>query len=838
MQPASLPGAGRLDRGPRLRPLLLAAAAVLGTVTPIRAASPTPALNPDVILTADPMLGGVFAPGSWAGVRVHVENSGPNIAGELRLTVPGAAAASTYGIPVELASGARQDHFLYGQVGVFGSRFDVSVISGQLVVATTRVSTDINAEETRRIYLVAEHPETLIGDVRGAIPVGEQASTRVTAIQPEDLPPRAEAWSSIDTLIWHDVASSRLTAEQLAALGTWAALGGDLVIVGGSIGIPAFSAFPVELLPYRPTDVIELPTADLATLLGALPPGAAPLPALSGALERGTLLAGSANAAIAARNPFGQGTVTIVGFDLATSWLAGSTGALGLWARVLSAGSSVDTRLPVDDEFLVSALDQLPAVKLPSGDYLLVLILAYIVALGPLNYLVLKRRDRREWAWVTMPLTIGVFAVLAYAFGAALKGSNVIINELAIVQGAAGTDRGLADVHVGLFSPERGTFDLKVGPAALVSAPNATNQETRERPLDVLLGDPATLRGYGVSFGTMRVFRVLATVPAPRVDADLRLADGELQGSIVNSSALTLSDVAIVYANAVALFGELAPGDSRPVQMEPGLGQFEGEPISTRLFPPGGETDASRSRSIATRRAAIQHLAGGWEQRGWDGFKGEPTGGSAGVFGRNPIILAWVSGGALEIDAGRSIERAGETLFFLPARVAIAGHVVFGTELLDPTLLAVDVSDDFAEGGMFQMSQGTISVAYQPVKFDGALEVASLIVELGIETQPQPSVEAEPLAPLPAAEQPDSESPLGTNPRPGESPEAPRIQLFDRLAGSWIEFEPVHLSRSYAIAEPARYVDEAGSFSVRFVGRDAENFIGFTFGARLEGDIR
>ena len=72
----------------------------------------------------------------------------------------------------------------------------------------------------------------------------------------------------------------------------------------------------------------------------------------------------------------------------------------------------------------------------------MLLLFGYIALIGPINYLVLRRLDEREWAWVTMPALIAIFAVGAYAYGSALRGSDVIVNEVAIVRGAPGRHRG------------------------------------------------------------------------------------------------------------------------------------------------------------------------------------------------------------------------------------------------------------------------------------------------------------------------------------------------------------------------------------------------------------
>jgi hypothetical protein len=87
-----------------------------------------------------------------------------------------------------------------------------------------------------------------------------------------------------------------------------------------------------------------------------------------------------------------------------------------------------------------------------------ILLIAYIALIGPINYLVLRRIDRREWAWFTMPSLIVVFAVGAYGFGAALRGSEVVVNEIATVRGAAGATTGSAQVYLGVFSPSRQAY--------------------------------------------------------------------------------------------------------------------------------------------------------------------------------------------------------------------------------------------------------------------------------------------------------------------------------------------------------------------------------------------
>ena len=821
-------GHRRFAAATRLAAVLAVAGAVL-IGQPAGAATPSPSPNPSITMTVQPLLGGTFAPGSWIALRVTLENSGPAVDGELTLTAA-SGTASTYSRPIQLATGARQEHFLYGRLGSFGNRVRVTLTGGSAIHARETLAVDTSGSDTLGVFVVADRPETLVGALRDALSARGGGEPDVVAVPPEDLPARVEAWSAVDVLIWQDIESARLDAGQLDALRTWVMLGGDLVVLAGTTGTSTFGAFPDGLLPYRPSTVVDVAAPELEPLLGRLPPALPALPALVGRLEHGVSLAGPDDAVIAARGQHGQGSVAMIGLNPATPAIVGSAAADALWGHALPARAArFDRGLPAADDFLVNALAGLPSVQLPRSDHVLLLVLAYVIAIGPANYLLLKRRDRRELAWLTIPLTIGAFAVAAYAFGVLVKGANVIVNELVVVESAAGVERGLADVHVGVFSPARGDFDVRVGPAALISSPTSTEGDTRTRPLDIVLGDPAAVRDYGVGFGAVRAFRAQATVDVPLVEVDFRLVDGSLQGTVRNASSVTLLDVAVVHAGGASQLGDLAAGESRPVSVAPGAAFREG--LSWRLYPPlgGPGVDSTSARTNATRRAVIQHLGGGWEE----GFGNQRDT----IFGGGPVVLAWRSGGLLDIDVGDTAERTGETLYVLPARAAVSGPVVFSGGLLERSTPIIDSADGFAEADFFVLSRGTIAVEYRPVGFDGTFEPRSLAIRLSEEGPISATATGGELLPLPADEQPASDSPMASNPRPAEgAAHLPRLQLFDRLAERWVEFEPADTRRSYTIPDAGRYVDEAGAFRVRFVLRSNE-YAHFAFSARLEGTV-
>ena len=146
------------------------------------------------------------------------------------------------------------------------------------MVATSEVAVALHDQTQLVVGVVAENPAKLVGQL-DLLPNQTGVRPVIVPLSPADLPERIEAWSALDRLIWQDIDTSVLAAGQLAALRTWIAGGGRLVIVGGTAGADILSALPDELLPYRPTSILDVDPASLRTFLGGVPDGAGTLTA-------------------------------------------------------------------------------------------------------------------------------------------------------------------------------------------------------------------------------------------------------------------------------------------------------------------------------------------------------------------------------------------------------------------------------------------------------------------------------------------------------------------------------------------------------------------------------
>lgn len=819
-------------------------AAFIAASALLAASAPAPAAAGEgLVFEARVLLEGQARIGSWMAVEVRLANDGPPVVGELRVT-SGENTRTRFGTPVDLPTTSDKVYVLYAQPpSSFGNSVTVSLVSGNQVLAETAVNFTVNDGNRMVVGVLAERPEGLVPNLNLLPAAANGQVPTVIALDVADLPERVEAWSALDRLIWQDIDTVDLTAGQIAALRGWLAGGGRLIVVGGTAGPASLSSLPEDILPYRPTATVDVPPETLSGLIGQLPEDAADLPSLAGELIRGRALASTGDRTVAAETAYGGGVVTILGFDPTTRWIVDSATTETFWRRFIPPRTASLVAV-TDDGQLVNAVSQLPNLALPPIEGLLVLLLGYIVLIGPVNYLILRRLDRREWAWVTMPVLIAVFAAGSYGFGAALRGLDVVINEVAIVRGAPNATEGTAQVYLGVFSPSRGTYQLEVPGGALLSS-TLTGEFINAGsggPLDVLQGETARVRDLTIGFGSLRTLRAETAATVPLVETDLVLQDGTLRGTITNRSDQLLEQPAVVLGSSVVALQDLPPGSSQTVSLVVRPNQF-GESLSNRILGQiffGDPRRDTTSRNIV-RHAVIDHLT--FDQN---------FGTNTQLPSDNPVLLAWGSGEVLDIRiSGQAPRRTGNVLYYLPMPMRIQGTTAFDGDLIRSSVVEIDGGFFNKDPFSINMGRGTATLAYRPIAFDGELAATRLVLGLNWGGEGMNAAAAQEIAPLDPQPCRDeaSDSPDCVEPDPsdecdprlepcGELDSMPDVEVFDRTGGgTWQRLPRLEVGATYELADPGRYVDPgSGTVLVRFVNEHVDG-IGFGFQVRIEGVV-
>jgi hypothetical protein len=534
---------------------------------------PAAAQSGPIALEVEAGFGGTLKSGAWAPIIITATNTGADVRGRLewRWVTGGPGFAQT----IDLPRGAKKRIVLPVLVETFGSDARLEFVDGTRVLA----SMNVRSNPIDSSILVAG----VLSDAGAGLP--ELASlpnpsgtgTTLVRLDVSTLPDRWELLQSLDLLFVHATDTATWSDAQRTAVDLWVADGGKLVIGGDQ---PATSAGIGRQSPA--TARARAGSVSLAELRPALNwaprAGAPPVPILGlEPLPGATVVATSTTGLpLIVRRDHGRGVLLQTAFDLAAPSTQGDS--LALWQRLFPSSGVQPLWMQLrsnGDSVLREAL-ALPALRLPSIWTLLGFLGLYIFLVGPANYLVLRRLDRREWAYVTIPLTVVLFTLGAYSVGAAGRGGAAAVTTLSIVRVASGSDTGLSLSYVGIFSPGRRDYRVGFGPDMLVGNTPSFGRRTDE--LQVVRGEAGVeLPSFLVDVGALRAVVAEQPVPAPPVSVTVR-RDGpaNLQLNVENHSDTPLEDVGVMIGDSIHKIPDVASREQRTIEID--LNQGGGEP--------------------------------------------------------------------------------------------------------------------------------------------------------------------------------------------------------------------------------------------------------------------
>jgi hypothetical protein len=778
----------------------------------------------EVTLFARPAYGGAFRPGSWLPIIAELENSGVDRTVELRV---GTREGAQYAVEVELPNGGRKAVTVYAYLTPASRRLTVRLMSAGEELAEQTLTLQVANPRARMVGYVAPQGVTARPPAR-LNPTTPLAAVDLAAA---DLPERALGLSGFNAIVLEDVPTAELSEAQRAALREWVLRGGQLIVSGGAGIERTLAGLPQDLAPVS-VGAVEPVAAE--ALFGPSVAGAAPLPYAS--LVPRAAGDGSQDEAKPQRPPYpvvfaslaaapqpaieqslGRGVVTVLAIPLGHPAIEGWEGAGRLWEELLRLGQELPAGFAPEnttlDGFmegnLAASLTSLPALEFPPLGLLIGVVAAYIVLVGPVTYLALRRLDRQALGWVVVPIITLIFAGLTYGLGYAQRGGDVLLNQVTLIEPIDGGEaQARVRSFVGLFSPERRSYTLQVA---------APEQETPLlRPIsvqgpwdtntggggvfvqDVGLGGEA--RGFEVSQWSMRAFASDTIVPYGEVRSLVRLEGERLLGEVENGGPATLIDVALVQGDQVLRLGDIPPGETREGELkrrqmgQPGM-FGPTTPMSYLVY--GEEMDRQSQQGGGPLPPALQQRI-----RVLDAlYNYGPS-----TRGGQPLLLAWADAATLSVSpADVRSDQQGVAIVIGAPRVALGdGEITLGSGWLAPRFEGGAASACF--GG-----QGTgLTLGPDPT-----------VIQLGLPRDLygfQPSE----LMLLTASDGPWLDDTI--------------VELYDWTAGSW-EAQPI-TNREIPVLSPARFLSSHGALRVRIGSQQAQAGFGCVYiDARLKGAL-
>ncbi len=560
--------------------------------------SPPPQSDDGITMTIEPGIDGLYRYGQWIPVQLLVESKDRTIEGRIQVrvtdvtTTAGNQPETTYRIPFTIAEGGSKRVFLYISVNNFERNIQVELLDNDdnIVLSQREGIRQISYQDI--LYAVVTESSTGVIDVSSR-QIGYGANYQANW-RPEDIPPKADALRSIDVMVFSDTDTGQLTSEQQQAIHEWVIAGGHLIVTGGP-NWQRTTAGLLELLPTQAsgTQTVEDLTA-LGTYLGEPVDGLASQTILTENTpkEDASVLLEIDDIPFIVRNTQGAGTVDFLASDTTLDPLRSWDGTDTLWHEmVISARARPSWTYGIERfEEASNAVSNVTGFNLPSVIQLTLFLIAYIGLIGPLNYMILYYFGRRELAWFTIPILIIIFTITAYYTGFSLRGDDVTVNQVSVVQVWPDQEKARVDGSIGILSPRRTTYDVMVEGMTLRTLPDNTNTIGASQ-VDITEGLDYIAEDIPVDAAILTTFATSGYIDAPPLSGEAAWEIGRrdytatVAGSVTNDMNVDLKDAVILAYDAYYNLGDLAAGETATFEIPVTLNAPARLPLGSRVDP-------------------------------------------------------------------------------------------------------------------------------------------------------------------------------------------------------------------------------------------------------------
>lgn len=521
-----------------------------------------------------------FRPEQWTPVRIELKNNGESLTGRLvvRPETSGTVVGNAFSAPIDLPTGAAKSTLLNIQARSFPDQIRVELIDDEGIVRASRETGLIDLGAQTQLYAVVTGANTAAPNLSGVHLGGFKAEQAIW--RTHEIPEQGLSLGSLDLMMLINIDGESLSSGQRRAIEDWVEGGGHLIVTGGpsALSLAALS----DILPLSPSGSQSLDELGaLARYAGDNSPLAQRAVVAVGEPRADSVtLVSQAGIPLLLRREIGAGLVDFLAADPTLAPLASWARADDLWRKLLATRSPRPTwregfTLP---EWGADAIANLPGVDLlPPMQTLCLFLFSYIALIGPLNYFVLSRLRRNGYAWLTIPIVIVCFTLIAWTVGFSLRGAEIIVSRMTVAQSFADRDEALVDQFVGLLSPRRATYSLALPEGRFLAVAGATAptsifaSNTIQTATEISQGAAFSARDFTIDGGIFANFSASGRIPKPAIGGAFTLSFDILEsgrmigaygGLISNESEITLRD-AVVLGPGLAhrLEGEFAPGD-------------------------------------------------------------------------------------------------------------------------------------------------------------------------------------------------------------------------------------------------------------------------------------
>ncbi len=409
--------------------------------------------NDAFAVTVEMGLDGAVVEGKSMPVTVTVGNfSGADVSGTLRITLPGTYSRNSlaYERTVAIPNGGEKSiSFLLPRMDTSFIRVELENDRGKILFSRQERPQVLDSGQNAVVGILSNDYSGLNYFDGAAIDttVGI-SSARIIQLTADNIPDTGEGLSTCHYILIDNYNTSQLSEKQRNAIAAWVSDGGMLILGTGSRASVVLEGFQTSLCPLTPGELSRQDMSILRSVNGETKQvDSVTFDQAGSALQDAGWLDVQGNIAVggsAWQRGYGAGSILVLSYDLAMEPIASWNEKEILASNILANAGSEDiynamiyggaTKYDYDGYQMERAVQGVDRNKVPNPLLYAGVYLIYVLCIGPIAYLILKAKDKREKMWLVMPAIALIFTVIVYATSMIYRIHKPFIETVAVVE--------------------------------------------------------------------------------------------------------------------------------------------------------------------------------------------------------------------------------------------------------------------------------------------------------------------------------------------------------------------------------------------------------------------
>ena len=349
---------------------------------------------------------------------------------------------------------------------------------------------------------------------------------------------------TLGIIIINDYNTENLNKNQLNALKEWIKDGGNLVIGTG--------------------------TNHQKTLTG--------LKGLVGEFDSGSKSLSEENFTVLHNKVLDKGNITILSFDVGMSsfleWQGNRDFIIDLISKYVPLGNY--TNQDESYETINNIVETIPVEKEPQIKTMRLVFILLIFLVLIIIYLVLKKLNKKEKMWISIPVISLMFIIFMYIFGSGSGLKNTLLNSISITQLSKDSDFGTTKSTVGIVGAKGNSVEVIADKERYIDA-NGLDRNTNYKKYkdgEIILestlgiGKESKVRFKNDSNDNSKVLNLEEKVKLDIKTDDIHTDPEKIIGKINNNSNINLEDVVLLYGNSYYRIGNLQQKEIKDINIK------------------------------------------------------------------------------------------------------------------------------------------------------------------------------------------------------------------------------------------------------------------------------